>query len=49
METINRRIDHLGRISIPKEMLSAMDIHECDKIAIECKDGALILKKGKDD
>jgi len=42
---IVRRIDHLGRIVIPKEVRSRMCIHENDPLEIYIENDKVILKK----
>ena len=42
---IVRRIDTLGRIVIPKEIRSVLDINDSDEIEISTDNGQIILKK----
>ena len=42
---IVRKIDTLGRIVIPKEIRSVLDINELDDIEITVVDGTISLKK----
>ena len=42
---IVRNIDELGRIVIPKEMRTKMDIHSSDPIEIYVEGDKIILKK----
>jgi transcriptional pleiotropic regulator of transition state genes len=41
---IVRRIDHLGRVVLPKELRRTMDINEDDPMEIFTEDGTIILK-----
>ena len=45
---IVRNIDELGRIVIPKEMRTKMDISSSDPIEIYVEDDRIILKKYED-
>ena len=42
---IVRKIDPLGRIVIPKEMRSKLDINDLDEIEISLTDSGILLKK----
>ena len=45
MDGFYRRIDSLGRISIPREMRQCLRVCEGDKLSMEVKDNSLILRK----
>jgi len=40
-----RRVDELGRIVLPKEMRTVMDIAERDPLEIFVEDGRIVLQK----
>lgn len=42
---MNREIDNLGRIVIPKEMRKKLNIKKNDRLNIECKDNSIIFSK----
>lgn len=42
---MNRNIDNLGRIVIPKEMRTQLDIKENDPLNIELQDNKIIITK----
>ena len=42
---IVRRIDELGRITIPKETRTMLDIKDNDSLEIFTEDGMILLKK----
>lgn len=46
---MNRGVDNLGRIVIPKEIRKKLDIKDDDKLNIECKDNSIVLTKINDD
>lgn len=45
MTVILRRIDHLGRIVIPKEVRDDLRIRDGDKLEVISSDGKIIIKK----
>ena len=44
---MNRPIDELGRVVIPKEIRNSLDIKPKDELEISIEDGAIILRKCK--
>lgn len=46
---MNRKIDDLGRIVIPKEIRQKLNIKYDDKLTIEVKNESIILKKAYND
>ena len=42
---MNRKIDDLGRIALPKEMRRQLDIKENDPLNIELQDNKIIITK----
>lgn len=42
---MNRKIDELGRIVIPKEIRNYLNINNNDCLAIEIKDNSIVLTK----
>lgn len=42
---MNRGIDNLGRIVIPKEIRKKLNIKKNDRLNIECKDNSIIFSK----
>ncbi len=42
---IVRRIDNLGRIVLPKEMIKCLDIEGRDPVEISIEKGAFVIKK----
>lgn len=42
---MNRKIDQLGRLSIPAEMREELGIKNGDKVTIELKDDKIIITK----
>ena len=45
MEGIERKLDHLGRIVIPKQIREKMRLQEGDKIKIDTKGNKVLLYK----
>lgn len=46
---MNRKIDDLGRIVIPKEIRQKLNIKYDDKLTIEVKNESIVLKKAYND
>ena len=42
---MNRKIDDLGRIVLPKEMRTQLDIKENDPLNLELQDNKIIITK----
>jgi AbrB family looped-hinge helix DNA binding protein len=45
---MNKRIDELGRLCIPKAMRNELGINDNDLVNIECKDNKIIISNAKE-
>lgn len=44
-KSIKRKVDELGRVVLPLEVRTALNINEKDELSIDVKDNKIVLKK----